>query len=362
MHSLDGLQGNQKIIIAVGVFFFIVGPILTALRKRKGSCAAEALLGMVLLGGVIYSSGPQRYTHVPEVAVPEVLLGWRPSLLGWRAERPLKHVSISQVYKIYNSRCHERDLARYDNLSDALLNLSCAEDMLQICSSVCIKTSSKSLRPSVLWYCSTCVALSALISISAAIYSFLAFIAILHVKGVIIEWNHVNFTMDVSSCVPTSLKDLDSFSPCSVVPLGFQAGPHHSKHSFRHRASFRYSAAAGEAAQVEFFVLKRRPQAGIILTTRRIFQVTKTPRFWGLFGCARSTSTRVESCSHAAVHAVCARPTEPLIKMDVLVHNCSIFYAQLMMEAAVACLESIYKYDLKIDTAIIKNYHMVYIA
>lgn len=69
---------------------------------------------------------------------------------------------------------------------------------------------------------------------------------------------------------------------------------------------------------VEFFVLKRRPQAGIILTTRRIFQVTKTPRFWGLFG-----------------------PTEPLIKMDVLVHNCSIFYAQLMMEAAVPFIRKI---------------------
>ena len=37
------------------------------------------------------------------------------------------------------------------------------------------------------------------------------------------------------------------------------------------------------------------------------------------------------------------RYTEPLIKMDVLVHNCSIFYAQLMMETAVPfvrCLDS----------------------
>ncbi|CAJ1458342.1 unnamed protein product [Effrenium voratum] len=63
---------------------------------------------------------------------------------------------------------------------------------------------------------------------------------------------------------------------------------------------------------VEFFVLKRRPQAGIVLTTRRIFQVTKTPRFWGLMGY-----------------------TEPLIKLDVLIHNCGIFYAQLQMESAV---------------------------
>lgn len=38
---------------------------------------------------------------------------------------------------------------------------------------------------------------------------------------------------------------------------------------------------------VDFFVLKRRPQAGIVLTTRRIFQVTKTPRFFGLMGCPR---------------------------------------------------------------------------
>lgn len=63
---------------------------------------------------------------------------------------------------------------------------------------------------------------------------------------------------------------------------------------------------------VDFFVRKRRPQAGLILTTRRVFQVTKTPRFLTLMGYS-----------------------EPLIKMDVLVHNCSIFYAQLQMETAV---------------------------
>lgn len=45
------------------------------------------------------------------------------------------------------------------------------------------------------------------------------------------------------------------------------------------------------ALQVEFFVLKRRPQAGIVLTTRRVFQVTKTPRFLGLMGCAFGTQT-----------------------------------------------------------------------
>ncbi|CAL1154531.1 unnamed protein product [Cladocopium goreaui] len=63
---------------------------------------------------------------------------------------------------------------------------------------------------------------------------------------------------------------------------------------------------------VDFFVLKRRPQAGLVLSTRRVFQVTKTPRYLGLMGYS-----------------------EPLIKMDVLVHNCSIFYAQLQMETAV---------------------------
>ena len=31
-----------------------------------------------------------------------------------------------------------------------------------------------------------------------------------------------------------------------------------------------------------------------------------------------------------------SRYSEPLIKMDVLVHNCQIFYAQLQMEAAVS--------------------------
>ena len=42
--------GKQKFIIAFGVLFFIVGPVLTALRKGKPSCAAEAVLGAVLLG------------------------------------------------------------------------------------------------------------------------------------------------------------------------------------------------------------------------------------------------------------------------------------------------------------------------
>jgi hypothetical protein len=38
--------------------------------------------------------------------------------------------------------------------------------------------------------------------------------------------------------------------------------------------------------EVDFFVLKRRPQAGLVLSTRRVFQVTKTPRYLGLMGCA----------------------------------------------------------------------------
>ena len=46
--------------------------------------------------------------------------------------------------------------------------------------------------------------------------------------------------------------------------------------------------------QVEFFVLKRRPQAGIVLTTRRVFQVTKTPRFLGLMGCAGENSGELD--------------------------------------------------------------------
>jgi len=43
--------------------------------------------------------------------------------------------------------------------------------------------------------------------------------------------------------------------------------------------------------EVDFFVLKRRPQAGLVLSTRRVFQVTKTPRYLGLMGCASQEKT-----------------------------------------------------------------------
>ncbi|CAE6965629.1 unnamed protein product [Symbiodinium natans] len=92
---------------------------------------------------------------------------------------------------------------------------------------------------------------------------------------------------------------------------------------------------------IEFFVLKRRPQAGIVqlalswlglvwLTTRRIFQVTKTPRFLGLMG-PLGPNIRVVGKMY----------TEPLIKLDVLVHNCGIFYGQLQMESAEPCLRKV---------------------
>jgi hypothetical protein len=65
-------------------------------------------------------------------------------------------------------------------------------------------------------------------------------------------------------------------------------------------------------ALCDYFILRRRPQAGFILTSRRIFQVTKRPAYYDVFG-------RVE----------------PLIKMDVLIHDCGITYSSLTMEAYV---------------------------
>jgi hypothetical protein len=52
--------GRQKLAIAFGVLFFIVGPIITALRKRKASCGAEALLGMVWLGETAFTTAAAR--------------------------------------------------------------------------------------------------------------------------------------------------------------------------------------------------------------------------------------------------------------------------------------------------------------
>eukprot|EP00933_Yihiella_yeosuensis_P016592 TRINITY_DN14106_c0_g1_i1.p1 TRINITY_DN14106_c0_g1~~TRINITY_DN14106_c0_g1_i1.p1 ORF type:complete len:1140 (+),score=199.66 TRINITY_DN14106_c0_g1_i1:512-3421(+) len=66
---------------------------------------------------------------------------------------------------------------------------------------------------------------------------------------------------------------------------------------------------------VEFTILRRRPQAAIIVTTRRIFQVTRSPAYKDLWG-----------------------KVEPLLKMDVLVHNCGITYGTMTMEAFVPFL------------------------
>jgi len=60
------------------------------------------------------------------------------------------------------------------------------------------------------------------------------------------------------------------------------------------------------------FIKWRRPQSGILITTRRIFQLTKTPRYMTFAG-----------------------KTEPLIKVDVLLHNCQISYGALQMETFV---------------------------
>mmetsp|Transcript_92226 Transcript_92226/g.247329 ORF Transcript_92226/g.247329 Transcript_92226/m.247329 type:complete len:958 (+) Transcript_92226:1-2874(+) len=62
----------------------------------------------------------------------------------------------------------------------------------------------------------------------------------------------------------------------------------------------------------DYFILRRRPQAGFILTSRRLFQVTKRPAYRDIFG-------RVE----------------PLIKMDVLVHDSGLTYSSMTMEAYV---------------------------
>eukprot|EP00931_Biecheleriopsis_adriatica_P073719 TRINITY_DN47951_c0_g1_i1.p1 TRINITY_DN47951_c0_g1~~TRINITY_DN47951_c0_g1_i1.p1 ORF type:complete len:1270 (-),score=211.07 TRINITY_DN47951_c0_g1_i1:81-3404(-) len=71
-------------------------------------------------------------------------------------------------------------------------------------------------------------------------------------------------------------------------------------------------------AYYKYRVLKTRPQAGIILTSRRAFQLTRTPRYLGLYGWS-----------------------EPLIKLDVLIHNCTLFYGQLQMEVAVPFIRKV---------------------
>lgn len=61
-----------------------------------------------------------------------------------------------------------------------------------------------------------------------------------------------------------------------------------------------------------YFVLQRRVQAGIVLTTRRVFQISRTPAYRDLFG-----------------------KVEPLLKLDVLVHNSSVFYLSGTFESLV---------------------------
>merc|ERR1712190_307101 len=65
---------------------------------------------------------------------------------------------------------------------------------------------------------------------------------------------------------------------------------------------------------IEYFILRRRPQAGFVLTSRRVFQVTRQPAYRDMFGM-----------------------TEPMLKLDVLIHNCGIEYSSMTMEAYVPC-------------------------
>merc|ERR1712086_1129454 len=51
---------------------------------------------------------------------------------------------------------------------------------------------------------------------------------------------------------------------------------------------------------VDYFIVKRRPQAGSVMTSRRIFQMTRKPPYRDIFGI-----------------------TEPYVKLDVVVHNSS---------------------------------------
>ena len=156
--------GKQKFIIAFGVLFFIVGPVLTALRKGKPSCAAEAVLGAVLLGSS----------------------------------------AMSNVF--------DTILCLLSTYCGCLMIVWKAEGVLQVC--------------------------------------FLA-------------WEIWFYTAKKQQ-----------------IPGNNETGIPNTKNG-----AFRWSHEV-TALQVEFFVLKRRPQAGIVLTTRRVFQVTKTPRFLGLMGCA----------------------------------------------------------------------------
>uniref|UniRef100_A0A7S4QPU2 Uncharacterized protein n=1 Tax=Alexandrium monilatum TaxID=311494 RepID=A0A7S4QPU2_9DINO len=64
------------------------------------------------------------------------------------------------------------------------------------------------------------------------------------------------------------------------------------------------------AGLVKFYIFARRPQAGFILTSRRLFQVSRLPAYWDCFG-----------------------KTEPMMKLDVLIHNSGLAYSSMTMEA-----------------------------
>lgn len=67
---------------------------------------------------------------------------------------------------------------------------------------------------------------------------------------------------------------------------------------------------AVHAAAVKLYIFDRRPQAGFVLTSRRLLQVSRLPAYTDVFG-----------------------KTEPVVKLDVLIHNSSLAYASMTMEA-----------------------------
>lgn len=69
----------------------------------------------------------------------------------------------------------------------------------------------------------------------------------------------------------------------------------------------------------DYFVVRRRPQAGFVLTTRRIYQITRSPAFNDLFG-----------------------KTETLICMDVVVHNSELTLSTMTMEPFVPWSRKLY--------------------
>lgn len=89
--------GKQKFIIAFGVLFFIVGPVLTALRKGKPSCAAEAVLGAVLLG----SSGMSNVFDTI-LCLPSTYCGCL--MIVWKAEGVLQVCFLAWEIWFYTAK------------------------------------------------------------------------------------------------------------------------------------------------------------------------------------------------------------------------------------------------------------------